>query len=41
MAAFGRIGTPLDIANIVALLVSEAAGWITGQNLCANGGFIA
>ena len=41
MTAFGRIGTTMDIANIVALLVSEEAGWITGQNLCANGGFVA
>jgi 3-oxoacyl-[acyl-carrier protein] reductase len=41
MAAFGRIGTPNDIANAVALLVSEEAAWITGQNLCVNGGFIA
>jgi len=41
MAAFGRIGTPLDIANAVALLVCEEAGWVTGQNLCVNGGFIA
>jgi 3-oxoacyl-[acyl-carrier protein] reductase len=40
MAAFGRIGTPLDIADATALLVSEAAGWITGQNICVNGGFI-
>jgi len=41
MAAFGRIGTPRDIADVVALLVSDAAGWVTGQNLCVNGGFIA
>ncbi len=41
MAAFGRIGTPRDIADAVAILVSGEAGWISGQNLCANGGFIA
>ncbi len=41
MAAFGRIGTPRDIANAIALLVSEEAGWITGQNLCVNGGFVS
>jgi 3-oxoacyl-[acyl-carrier protein] reductase len=39
--ALGRIGTPADIANAVALLVVEDAGWITGQNICANGGFVA
>lgn len=41
MTAFGRIGTPRDIANAIALLVSEEAGWITGQNLCVNGGFVS
>lgn len=41
MAAFGRIGTPGDIAGAVALLVSGEAGWISGQNLCVNGGFAA
>jgi 3-oxoacyl-[acyl-carrier protein] reductase len=41
MAAYGRIGTPGDIAGAVALLVSGEAGWITGQNLCVNGGFAA
>jgi 3-oxoacyl-[acyl-carrier protein] reductase len=41
MAAFGRIGTPDDIAKAVVLLVSEDAGWITGQNICVNGGFIS
>ncbi len=38
MAAFGRIGTPGDIADVVSLLVREEAGWISGQNICANGG---
>jgi 3-oxoacyl-[acyl-carrier protein] reductase len=41
MAALGRIGTPDDIAKAVALLVCEEAGWITGQNICVNGGFIS
>jgi 3-oxoacyl-[acyl-carrier protein] reductase len=41
MAAFGRIGTPRDIANAIALLVSEEAGWITGQNLYVNGGTVS
>jgi len=39
--ALGRIGTPRDIADTVALLVSEEAGWISGQNIFANGGFVA
>jgi len=40
LAAFGRLGTPQDIANVVALLVSDDASWITGQNIRANGGVI-
>jgi 3-oxoacyl-[acyl-carrier protein] reductase len=39
--ALGRIGRPEDIAAAVALLVAEEAGWISGQNICANGGFVA
>jgi 3-oxoacyl-[acyl-carrier protein] reductase len=40
MAALGRLGQPKDIADVVAMLVSEDAGWITGQNIRANGGLI-
>ena len=40
MAAIGRLGQPKDIADVVALLVSEDACWITGQNIRANGGMI-
>jgi 3-oxoacyl-[acyl-carrier protein] reductase len=40
MAAIGRLGQPKDIADVVALLVSDDAGWITGQNIRANGGLI-
>jgi 3-oxoacyl-[acyl-carrier protein] reductase len=35
---FNRVGTPQDIADIVAFLVGEEARWFTGQNFCANGG---
>jgi NAD(P)-dependent dehydrogenase (short-subunit alcohol dehydrogenase family) len=35
----GRLGTPVDIAAAVALLVSPDAGWITGQTLVADGGY--
>lgn len=34
----GRLGTPQDIGNAVALLCSEEAAWITGQVLFADGG---
>jgi 3-oxoacyl-[acyl-carrier protein] reductase len=40
MAALGRLGLPEDIADVVALLVSEEAHWITGQNIRVNGGTI-
>ena len=40
MAALGRLGQPKDIADVVALLVSDEARWITGQNIRANGGTI-
>jgi NAD(P)-dependent dehydrogenase (short-subunit alcohol dehydrogenase family) len=34
----GRIGEPRDIAALVGFLLSEAAGFITGQTLVADGG---
>jgi len=34
----GRLGTPADIGNAVALLCSEDAGWITGQLIAVDGG---
>jgi len=34
----GRMGTPADIGNVVALLCSPDAGWITGQLVYADGG---
>ena len=40
MTALGRLGQPQDIADVVALLVSDDAHWITGQNIRANGGMI-
>lgn len=36
----GRLGQPTDVADAVALLVSERAGWITGQHIRANGGIV-
>jgi enoyl-[acyl-carrier protein] reductase III len=34
----GRMGAPADIGNVVALLCSPDAGWITGQLIHADGG---
>lgn len=41
MAAFGRIGTPEDIAGAIAMMLGNGADWVTGQNLYVNGGLIA
>ncbi|RDC56604.1 SDR family NAD(P)-dependent oxidoreductase [Pedobacter chinensis] len=37
-SVFGKIGTPEDIADAVALIVSPEAHWITGQDIDATGG---
>ena len=34
----GRVGNPLDIANMVLYLCSDMAGFITGENVCIDGG---
>lgn len=34
----GRVGNPMDIANMVLFLCSEKAGFITGENVCIDGG---
>ena len=34
----GRVGTPEDIAGMVLYLCSERAGFITGENICIDGG---
>ena len=34
----GRVGRPEDIAELVMFLCSEKAGFITGENICADGG---
>ena len=36
----GRVGKPIDIANMVLYLCSEKAGFITGENICIDGGMI-
>jgi len=39
MQPSGRLGTPDDVANLVAFLVSEKGRWVTGQLLTSDGGF--
>lgn len=34
----GRVGNPMDIANMVQYLCSDKAGFITGENICIDGG---
>ncbi len=36
--AAGRMGEPEDVANLVAFLASDGAGYITGQVICIDGG---
>jgi len=35
----GRVGTPEDIADVAAFLLSDDARYMTGQNICVDGGF--
>ena len=34
----GRVGNPLDVAHLVLYLASDMAGFITGENICIDGG---
>ena len=34
----GRVGNPMDVANMVLYLCSDKAGFITGENICIDGG---
>ena len=34
----GRVGDSMDIANMVMYLCSDKAGFITGENICIDGG---
>ena len=34
----GRVGNPMDIANMVLYLCSDMAGFLTGENICIDGG---
>ena len=36
----GRIGTPDDIAGVVAFLASDAAAYVTGQTIAVDGGMV-
>lgn len=34
----GRVGNPMDIVNMIIYLCSDKAGFITGENICIDGG---
>ena len=34
----GRVGNPMDIANMALFLASDRAGFVTGENVCIDGG---
>jgi len=40
MTALRRVGKPADIAAVVGFLVSSASGWMTGRNICVDGGLV-
>ena len=40
LSPFNRIGTPDEVADVCAFLASDAARWVTGQNLQAGGGVV-
>ena len=40
MNPFGRLGTPEDIARVVAFLAGPDGGWVNGQVIRTNGGTI-
>lgn len=35
----GRMGTPQEVANVVAFVASPAASWVTGENIVVDGAF--
>ena len=40
LSPFNRVGTPEDVADVAAFLASDAARWVTGQNVQAGGGVV-
>ncbi len=38
MTPLGRVGTPEDVAKVVAFLASDDSGWLTGEVILASGG---
>lgn len=41
LVPLGRIGDPTDIANVIEFLVGPSSAYVTGQDICVDGGFSA
>jgi len=37
---FGRVGTPEEVADVVAFIVGEGSRWVSGQVVRVNGAFM-
>ncbi|HWS36975.1 MAG TPA: SDR family oxidoreductase [Actinoplanes sp.] len=40
LTAMGRVGEPAEIAGVIAALVGDGTGWVTGQRIEASGGML-
>jgi len=40
LSPFNRVGTPDEVADVSVFLASDAARWVTGENLQAGGGVV-
>jgi 3-oxoacyl-[acyl-carrier protein] reductase len=40
LSPFNRIGAPEEVAGVAAFLAGESSGWVTGQNVQADGGVV-
>jgi 3-oxoacyl-[acyl-carrier protein] reductase len=40
LSPFNRLGSSQDVAEVAAFLASDAARWVTGQNVQASGGVV-
>jgi 3-oxoacyl-[acyl-carrier protein] reductase len=40
LSPFNRVGTAKEVAEVAAFLASDAARWVTGQNVQAGGGVV-
>lgn len=41
MIMLGRVGTPMEVAYVIAFFASDESSWVTGQTITVNGGAMA